>query len=78
MRALSFEALKLLKPACCVGNGRRRVNDEASDDDDHRHLQMLLELEAAFGEADAPGSLMDCVLVGLITAIREFILCVVL
>ena len=34
--------------------------------------QMLLELEAAYGEADIPGSLMDRVLVGLITAIREY------
>lgn len=32
---------------------------------------MLLELEAAFGQADIPGSLMDRVLVGLITATRE-------
>ncbi|CDO74124.1 hypothetical protein BN946_scf185043.g174 [Trametes cinnabarina] len=34
-------------------------------------LQMLLELEAAFGQSDAPGSLMDHVLVGLITLIHE-------
>ncbi|KAI0751271.1 ARM repeat-containing protein [Daedaleopsis nitida] len=34
-------------------------------------LQMLLELEAAFDQADSPGSLMDRVLVGLITAIHE-------
>ncbi|KAJ3011851.1 hypothetical protein NUW54_g2047 [Trametes sanguinea] len=33
-------------------------------------LQMLLELEAAYGQSDAPGSLMDHVLVGLITLIR--------
>ncbi len=32
---------------------------------------MLLELEAAYGQADQPGSLMDRVLVGMITALRE-------
>ncbi|KAI0771524.1 ARM repeat-containing protein [Trametes elegans] len=34
-------------------------------------LQMLLELEAAYGEADAPGSIMDHVLVGLITSLHH-------
>ncbi|RDX53030.1 ARM repeat-containing protein [Lentinus brumalis] len=34
-------------------------------------LQMLLELEAAYGQADQPGSLMDRVLVGMITALHE-------
>ncbi|KAI0356684.1 ARM repeat-containing protein [Trametes cingulata] len=34
-------------------------------------LQMILELEAAFREADKPGSLMDHVLVGLITLLHE-------
>ncbi|OSD01821.1 ARM repeat-containing protein [Trametes coccinea BRFM310] len=34
-------------------------------------LQMMLELEAAYGQSDAPGSLMDHVLVGLITLIHE-------
>ena len=33
---------------------------------------MLLELEAAYGMADTPGSLMDHALVGLISAIRKF------
>ena len=32
---------------------------------------MLLELEAAYGIADTPGSLMDHALVGMITAIRK-------
>ena len=31
---------------------------------------MLLELEAAYGQADQPGSLMDRVLVGMITVLR--------
>ncbi|KAI0643707.1 ARM repeat-containing protein [Trametes meyenii] len=34
-------------------------------------LQMILELEAAYGEADSPGSIMDHVLVGLITQLHE-------
>ncbi len=34
-------------------------------------IQMLLELEAAYDEADTPGSLMDRVLMGLITSIRK-------
>ncbi|RPD62032.1 ARM repeat-containing protein [Lentinus tigrinus ALCF2SS1-7] len=34
-------------------------------------LQMLLELEAAYGQADQPGSLMDHALVGMITASHE-------
>ena len=34
-------------------------------------MQMLLELEAAYGIADTPGSLMDHALVGMITAIRK-------
>ncbi|KAI0637703.1 ARM repeat-containing protein [Trametes polyzona] len=34
-------------------------------------LQMVLELEAAYGKADSPGSIMDHVLVGLITLIHE-------
>ncbi|KAI0721971.1 armadillo-type protein [Cerioporus squamosus] len=34
-------------------------------------LQMLLELEAAYGQAGQPGSLMDRVLVGMITALHE-------
>ncbi|KAL1937556.1 hypothetical protein VTO73DRAFT_13051 [Trametes versicolor] len=33
-------------------------------------LQMILELEAAYGKADAPGSIMDHVLAGLITLIH--------
>ncbi|KAI0676770.1 ARM repeat-containing protein [Trametes maxima] len=34
-------------------------------------LQMILELEASYGEADSPGSIMDHVLVGLITRLHE-------
>ncbi|KAI1793004.1 ARM repeat-containing protein [Ganoderma leucocontextum] len=34
-------------------------------------LQILLELEAAYGQSDQPGSLMDHALVGMITAIHE-------
>ncbi|KAI8985005.1 ARM repeat-containing protein [Trametes punicea] len=34
-------------------------------------LQMLVELEAAYGQSDVPASLMDHVLVGLITLIHE-------
>ncbi len=33
---------------------------------------MILELEAAYGKADAPGSIMDHVLAGLITLLREY------
>ncbi|KAI0829359.1 ARM repeat-containing protein [Trametes gibbosa] len=34
-------------------------------------LQMILELEAAYGKADTPGSITDHVLVGLITLVHE-------
>ena len=35
-------------------------------------LQVLLEVEADQGMANEPGSLMDRVMVGLITSCREF------